>query len=233
MLLAGDIELNPGPQSTPGASPPPNFQIIHLNVRSLPGHLDEVTEFANSSCPDILALSETWLDSGVEDSLVSIPGFTIHRTDHNRHRGGVAVYVSDSLMAKRVRVGKYSDSSLVEAVWMKVSAPSIPSTTLVGCIYCPPNSSVGSINAVCDLLDQALSMRDLVVACGDLNVNLMDPEGHHSALLSDYITSRALFQPINMPTRIPHSSATLLDIFLITSKVTVKSAHVRDVGIRK
>ena len=116
-------------------------------------------------------------------------------------------------------------------MWVEVSASSIPSTTLVGCIYRPPNSSVGSINAVCDLLDQALSMRGLVVGCGDLNVNLMDPEGPHSALLSDYITSRAFFQPINMPTRITPSSATLLDIFLITSKVTVKSAHVRNVGI--
>ena len=85
------------------------------------------------------------------------------------------MYVSNSLTAKRVHVGKYSDSSLVEAVWVEVSALSIPSTTLVGCIYRPPNSSVGSINAVCDLLDQALSMRDLVVACSDLNVNLMDP----------------------------------------------------------
>ena len=114
---------------------------------------------------------------------------------------------------------------------MEVPASSIPTTTLVGCIYRPPSSSVGSINAVCDLLDQALTMRDLVVACGDLNVNLMDPDNHYSSLLSNYITTRALLQPINTPTRITPSSATLLDIFLITSKVVVKSANVLDVGI--
>ena len=55
MLLAGVIKLNPGPQSAPGATPPPNFQIIHLNVRSLPGHLDEVTPIrpARTSWPSL------------------------------------------------------------------------------------------------------------------------------------------------------------------------------------
>ena len=52
-----------------------SLNITHLNVRSLIGHLDQVIDFAVRTSPDILALSETWLDCDIDDSEFSIPGF--------------------------------------------------------------------------------------------------------------------------------------------------------------
>ena len=88
LVLCGDVEVNPGP--TGGYHHPSRrcdkvtpFTIIHLNICSLLGHLDQVTEFAATTSPDMLALSETWLHSSVHDSVLTIPGCTIHRSDHN------------------------------------------------------------------------------------------------------------------------------------------------------
>ena len=64
LVLCGDVEVNPGPicgyqhpsRRCDKAAP---LTITHLNVRSLFGHLDQVAEFAATTSPDILALSET------------------------------------------------------------------------------------------------------------------------------------------------------------------------------
>ena len=81
------------------------------------------------------------------------------------------------------------------------------------------------------MIDHTLTLRDHVVVCGDLSVNLLDPNHPHTVLLSDFIKSRNLLQPIASPTRITQSSATLLDVFLVSSQRIVKSSHVVDIGI--
>ena len=45
----------------------------------------------------ILALNETKLDNTIAVNLLEIEGFTLYRNDRTRYRGGVAVYVAESL----------------------------------------------------------------------------------------------------------------------------------------
>ena len=54
LLLAGDIELNPGPT---------NFTVCTLNIRSLlhPLHSAAISDFIDSHNPDIFCLTETWI----------------------------------------------------------------------------------------------------------------------------------------------------------------------------
>lgn len=56
---------------------------MHLNVHSLIRHLDEIALLAASQCPDVLAVSETWLDDGISDGEISIPGYSVTRLDPN------------------------------------------------------------------------------------------------------------------------------------------------------
>ena len=48
---------------------------------------------------DVLTLSETWLDSNIQDSEICLPGFTLVRRDRegSKSGGGVAIYVRDGL----------------------------------------------------------------------------------------------------------------------------------------
>ena len=57
-----------------------------------------------SHCPNlhILAFTETWLDNSVSDGEVSLPGYSIFRSDRTNGRGGgIAVYVKETLSVIR------------------------------------------------------------------------------------------------------------------------------------
>ena len=55
-----------------------SLKIIHMNARSLLFHLDEVLSFVLSHRPDILAVSETWLDLSVSDCGVFLSGYHLY-----------------------------------------------------------------------------------------------------------------------------------------------------------
>ena len=131
-----------------------NFSIVHLNVCSLLGHFDQILEFVNSYSPDIVALSETWLDPSVGDPLIAIPGFRVYRSDRHRHGGGVCVHVNDSLKCVRSDI----KDPAVESLWLEISTPLSPPTTLFDCVYRPPNSAAYCLHSVFDQIDQALAL---------------------------------------------------------------------------
>lgn len=45
---------------------------------------------------DIIALSEMWLNTRVDDSVVTIPGFSVFRAGRHGHGGGVALLASEN-----------------------------------------------------------------------------------------------------------------------------------------
>ena len=112
LVLAGDIELNPGPPRNASSLPPlagcftlpsrecriKGFSIIHLSARSLYSHLNGLVAFILPRVPDVAAVNETWLDESISSVHLTNPGYQLFRQDRNRHGGRVAVYVSESLV---------------------------------------------------------------------------------------------------------------------------------------
>ena len=115
------------------------FQIVHLNIRSLLHHTDELRHFAVQSEPDIIALFETWLDYTILNDQVLIEGYSVHRKDHNRQGGGVAVFARDYLCTKTFSASNGLNTS-TESIWLEVSHKTFPSILLLGCCYRPPSS---------------------------------------------------------------------------------------------
>ena len=74
-----------------------------INVNSLLLHISEVRELIKDKGFHILAVNETKLDSTIADSLLGVDGYAMHKQDRDRHGGGVAVYVRDSLKHHRRR----------------------------------------------------------------------------------------------------------------------------------
>ena len=77
------------------------FKIASINLASLYKHIDQLKIYMLSKTVDILA-NETRLDSSIQNSEVSIPGYTLERKDRNRNGGGVALYIRDSINYKRL-----------------------------------------------------------------------------------------------------------------------------------
>ena len=75
----------------------PGLGMAHINVRSLPPKLDQVSYILEKTNVDVLSINETWLDGSIGDAELHIEGYDIIRNDRNRLGGGVALYITNKL----------------------------------------------------------------------------------------------------------------------------------------
>ena len=209
---------------------PSGTQIVHINIRSLIQHIDELRCTIFDLQPDIIAVSETWLDDTILDNEIHINGYNVSREDRNCHGGGVAIYTRDFLQTKSVTISCGTVTPL-ESTWLEVSNKTFASTILIGCCYRPPSSPPSSIDHLFLEVEEALSRRHNVIICGDLNINLSDGDHPHKDRLLHFIGSHNLCQPISSPTRVTNASRSLIDVFLVSNVELIDSSGVSDLAI--
>ena len=73
------------------------FRIVHLNITSIPKHIDKLRIYLIKKPVDILSINETRLDESISNDEVGIPGYNLFRKDRNRFGGGVAIYTRNIL----------------------------------------------------------------------------------------------------------------------------------------
>ena len=152
LLRCGDIERNPGPATAAKKKQKMDFlTVIHLNTRSLLGHLDDVAALVAAEHPHVLALSETWLDTSVIDAEIHLPGYSLFWFDRNRRGGGIAVYCVNSLPCSLLNRGVTPSGA--EFLWLSVASGSFHPSLAVGCFYRPPGAPSQSFHNVCDNIE--------------------------------------------------------------------------------
>lgn len=232
ILLSGDVEIQPGPINSGGgldssvSSTSTNSNLlkhklsaVHLNVQSLTSGVKLSQIAIELDKYDVIALTETWLDNTIPDSEVRMDAYLPpFRRDRNRHGGGVAVYVSEKLVAQRCP--EFEDED-IELVWLKLSTAR--SFIHLACTYRPPNSPASYWDKLSASLSKVLDLgHSPVFILGDLNNNYFENVNDLKQLAIVYNLS----QLIDQPTRIP--SNTLLDPILTNSPNTVLSSGVLD-----
>jgi hypothetical protein len=115
LLVSGDVHPNPGPSST-------TFNFMHYNVNSLKtsnfSRVHLIESFMSLHNIHIAAISETALNTSVEDSCIAIEGYNTFRkdlTDNNTH-GGVLLYYRNSLAIKHCPDLEFDPNILVVEV---------------------------------------------------------------------------------------------------------------------
>ena len=94
-----------------------------MNVRSLRSKIDEIRLLQESCNFDILAITESHLDSSVPDFHIEIEGLRFFRLDRPKRKGGRCVlYYAENLTVIYRR--DLSDKNL-EAIWIQVNFPSV------------------------------------------------------------------------------------------------------------
>ena len=176
--------INPRPRHGTGMS------LYYANCRSLLPKLDELRLSAEISKPDIIAITETWLDPAIDGCKAAIPSYQLFRRDRNRHGGGICLYIHDSILVSR----SFSHDTLEFAhAVIESSVGSI----FVGVIYRLPNLD-GDLNSLDSLLGSLdLQQYSQVVLIGDFNVDLLCPETSQSADMLGLAASFGLTQVIN------------------------------------
>ncbi|XP_060571562.1 uncharacterized protein LOC132729753 [Ruditapes philippinarum] len=227
--LSGDIHPNPGPSSTNSStaslsttssmsldlvslmSSTSCLSVLQYNVQSLLGKIEILTtEF---SMFDVLAFSETWLNPSVSNSDISIPCF--HSPERNDRigdsHGGVSVYIKNSLFYKR----RWDlEPRNIECVWVEILL-SQSKRILFGTFYRPPNADAHYTTLIEHSLNLAeeTNITDIIVT-GDFNFNPSNPT--LSRKLLSICQQFHLEQLINEPTHFTESSASVLDLFLVS-----------------
>ena len=91
ITLSGDVELNPGPKRKAAQT----LSICHWNLSSIRAHnfgkLSLLRAYVSVHKFDIICLSETYLDSSIDDESLEISGYYLIRSDHpsNKKRRGI------------------------------------------------------------------------------------------------------------------------------------------------
>ena len=131
------------------------LKIIHLNIRSLVPKIDLLRTWVYLHKPNIITLSETFLNSDISDNEINIMNYVLYRADRITRHGGVAINVSTDIASEIVipTVGPQG----FESVFVKIVLHT-NKCLLIGSIYRPPSSPVDSFNNLISTITSISSM---------------------------------------------------------------------------
>ena len=149
----------------------PNYTLssVHYNVQSLASKLEvlhaELFHF------DILAFTETWLNSSLSTSDIHLQSFNSpERKDRvGDSHGGVIIYVKEGLHYRR---RQDLEPRGIECIWIELS--NNHKRTLFGLFYKPPNSDLAYYSLIEDSLHLAV-INDIIIT-GDFNFSMLHPQ---------------------------------------------------------
>ena len=189
------------------------LQILYFNARSLLPKLDYLRVLCAAQLPDIVCIVETWLDSGISNDKLTIPGYCITRLDRNRHGGGVLMYVRCSLQTQVLSSGP-SDLEL-----LLISVNNVNLRYCIGLFYRPPSSTsviFDNLQSVLEQLDPSLFMNFVLI--GDFNVNFLNTQYFLYHQLSSILCSFNFTQVVSQPTHVAaNGGASLIDLVLLSN----------------
>ena len=189
------------------------LRVAHLNCRSLLPSAEEVYDVCTRNSIDIFAVTETWLDTSIDDQEIFpfSPHINIVRNDSNRHGGGVAFILSD-----RVKYVLRSDlcEGRIESLWIELF-PATKRSMLFCCVYRPPSQH--------DLFDAFLAEYETahlqcpsIAIFGDVNADLLKPCYPCTKLLLSVMKQLQLVDLVCTPTRVTMDSSSQIDVLLTT-----------------
>lgn len=127
--MSRDVELKQGPAYEHV------LDIIHLNIRSIRHKLHLLNTFLHDF--DIACFTKTHLDDKILDEEVKLDGFnSIYRKDRNSFGGGVMIYLSNAIPARRC---VDFEPNNIECIWLEIEDPTCK--YFLFCLYGPPHTN--------------------------------------------------------------------------------------------
>ena len=175
MLLAGDIETNPGWEDDLEADYVRDvsksmckgsiyINIAHINIRSLRNKVDEIKMLLKVCRFDILAITETYLDKSIDN--IQLDSKIVRRDRLTGHvGGGCLIYISDNISSSRL---KSLETVEIEGIWLNIKTRK--SSFILGNIYRPP-SDTKFFSYFDGVLEKVFTKYNRIFIAGDLNCN--------------------------------------------------------------
>ena len=233
LLLAGDVELNPGPRA---ASPPPShyFNIYCQNTRSVTVINDSINkpemiqQYIQDNDIDFLFLTETWIYSDSPPSMAN----SLTPTDYSflqiprpaGRGGGIAAIFKSKFSLTSVNTTTFSS---FEHVLLRFTCGTKSYLFLI--VYLPPICSKATfLSDFSSLLEDLAASPYEFIAIGDFNLHLDDTNDSYSTSFKTLLETFDLKQHISSST---HSSGHTLDLIITKSTSSISSPGVSEFNI--
>lgn len=142
------------------------LSVLYYNARSLFPKFDELLLTVNTRKPDIVCVTESWLNDDILDSEISIPSYQLFRRNRNRHGGGVVLFISFKFFTTQIFV--HPSIELLTVVLLFGL-----SRICLSLFYRPPSASLEVFDMLVNYLQSVnISQYSLFLLCGDFNINI-------------------------------------------------------------
>ena len=215
------------------------FKICNLNIRSLTKNFDPFKLEFQSSGIQVITLTETWLKSTSQNSLIQMEGYTLTRQDRSRthytrakHGGGLAIYSSSDIsIDTNILQHLNTCNDHIESQWV-ILRPTNMKKIALGNIYRPPS---GDQQIFITSLQEALVhittlKKHEICILGDRNTDYGFPNNPATKELKHTTIHFNLEQHIKDPTRQTRNTSTTLDL-IFTQMTHVRESGVMDINI--
>ena len=178
---------------------------------------------------DIICLSETYLDSSIDDASLEISGYYLTRSDHpsNKKRGGICIYFKNLLPLKVTGVRLLEECITFDLIISNKLCSFVA-------LYRSPSQSQDDFATFSDNFEMTLDLASkknpyLLVVLGDFNAKLRqwydeDSSTSEGVLIENITSQFGLHQIINEPTHILENSSSCIDpIFTSQPNLSVES----------
>ena len=184
------------------------LKCIVTNACSILNKLDEIALMIKTQCPDIFAITESWLDPSIPDAEISFPDYSIFRCDRSAGRGGgCLLFVKSCLQPEQLLDVLPENPSGFEVCGCLINSTQGP-LTLVN-LYRPPSSDPETDDAVLQVIADVNSLNCGCLIMGDFNAPIVDwtnlfcsNEDSFSGKLLDASLEAFLTQGILIPRRV-------------------------------
>ena len=196
------------------------MNILYLNARSINRKLNDLELLASDKKPDLILITETWLNDSTPNSILNIPNYyidselRIDRSDTlNGIGGGLLVYVRIGLTV----LSCDNKSAFNQYCNFKLLNDDNSTNFNVTLFYRSPNSTSANTELLCDIIDN-LNENELNVLVGDFNMPEIDWNKYKCPVrydrFLDTLSSKNLSQLVNFTT---HNKGNILDLALTNS----------------
>ena len=206
-----------------------DVSLLQLNIRGLYGKQDELHRLLNkmggSNKVDIISLNETWLRKETTNK-VKINGYQIiNKVWCGKKGGGVSILLRDGLKYRR-RNELESKNPILENIILEIKTHC--SSLLICSAYRAPNTKIKEFLEEYNVLLEKLvgTKNKNVLIAMDHNLDLLKTDQHQETL--DFVMHNIdndIYPCITKPTRVTHSSATLIDNIFASEKLHRNSTN--------
>jgi gamma-glutamylcyclotransferase (GGCT)/AIG2-like uncharacterized protein YtfP len=203
-----------------------NLNIIHINIRNMESKIDPLLDLLNKLKYenyeiDIVLICETFMNDSNIDQCV-LPGFNMEYNNRKiKKQGGVAVYINNKLKYTTRQDLSIFHEGILECCFIELPSLNKEKNIIVGEVYRVPGTNENFfLQEIDKLLKQVNNEKKEIIIGTDQNMDFLNINNHtNTAKLFDLCLENSILPTITKPTRITHSSATLIDNIYLSKKL--------------